>query len=218
MNDIEVLLRLPAPAPRPQSLAFDGQTLWMGSIMTQRIYAIEPHEWTAREEAQAPGNPWGMTVVGDDLYVLCGIPPSDDRVIRKLTPGRGFHSHNLFACPDDTGSQLSYDGDRLYISQWYRKRIVSVDERGTPGTIIDLPHEICGQVIVDGRFYCLCTDDEESGEYFLTRVDARSGSPKIDDLAAIDFDARALAWDGEKFWTNHREQNEMVAFARPDKP
>jgi len=23
-----------------------------------------------------------------------------------------------------------------------------------------------------------------------------------------------LAWDGAKFWTNHREQNEIVAFAR----
>jgi len=23
-----------------------------------------------------------------------------------------------------------------------------------------------------------------------------------------------LAWDGARFWTNHREQNEIVAFAR----
>ena len=38
---------------------------------------------------------------------------------------------------------------------------------------------------------------------------------KIDDLARIPFAARALAFDGTNFWTNHREQNQIVSFARP---
>jgi hypothetical protein len=48
----------------------------------------------------------------------------------------------------------------------------------------------------------------------LTRIDARGGQPKIEDVARIGFKARALAFDGERFWTNHREQHEIVAFAR----
>jgi hypothetical protein len=28
--------------------------------------------------------------------------------------------------------------------------------------------------------------------------------------------ARALAFDGTNFWTNHREQNQIVCFARPE--
>jgi len=40
--------------------------------------------------------------------------------------------------------------------------------------------------------------------------------PKIEDLARIPFQARALAFDGKNFWTNHREQNQIVSFARTD--
>jgi hypothetical protein len=213
---IRELLRLPSPAPRPQALAFDGETLWMGSLETHRLYAIDPRNWTARDEDSAPGRPYGMTVVGDELYVICGIGPDDDREIRRYVPARGFTTDGAIGAPDGTGSQLAYDGDRLYVSQWYNKRILSLDERGNVGTVIDLPHEICGQVIVEGRFYCVCTDDETSGRYYLTRVDARGAKPVIEDLDEIRFDARALAYDGENFWTNHREANQIVAFARPD--
>ena len=70
MLDVEELLRLPSPAPRPQSLAFDGTLLWMGSRDTKRLYALDPKTWTLRDEVSAPGTPWGMTVVGDELRVL----------------------------------------------------------------------------------------------------------------------------------------------------
>ena len=212
MENVEELLRLPSPAPRPQSLAFDGTLLWMGSRETRRLYAIDPRTWTVRAEAQAPGTPWGMTVVGDELRVLCGETDDDNRIIRRFVPWHGFKSQEAVPCPDDTGSQLSYDGDRLYVSQWYRKKILSLDEKGKVGSTIDVPHEICGQVIVGGKFYCVTTDDEETDDYYLTCVDARNGTPKAHDVARIGFAARALAYDGERCWTNHREADQIVAF------
>jgi hypothetical protein len=214
VKNVEELLRLPSPAPRPQSLAFDGESLWMGSLETHKIYALEPRTWTLREEAEAPGAPYGMTVTGDELRVLCGETDEDHRVVRRFVPGHGFRSKDAIACPDDTGSQLAYDGDRLYVSQWYAKRILSIDERGQVGSIIDLPHGICGLVVVEGCFYALTTDDESSDEYWLTHVDARDREVKIRDVARVGFKARALAFDGERFWTNHREKHEIVAFAR----
>ncbi|MHB8141378.1 MAG: YncE family protein [Vulcanimicrobiaceae bacterium] len=216
MHNIEELLRLPSPAPRPQSLAFDGSLLWMGSLQTERLYAIDPVHWTVVEEADVPGRPFGLTVVGDDLRVLCGEGEQDHRVIRRFIPGHGIKSAWQIACPDDTGSQLGYDGERLYVSQWHNQRILSIDESGTVGSTIAVPHGICGQVVVDGRFYLVTTDDEASTDYFLTRVDARNGVPLSEDLARIPFQARALAFDGVKFWTNHRESAQIVAFARPD--
>jgi len=212
MQNVEELLRLPSPAPRPQSLAYDGEALWMGSRETRRLYALDPRTWTVREEASAPGTPWGMTVVGDELRVLCGETAEDSRIIRRFVPGHGFKSQESLACPDDTGSQLSFDGDRLYVSQWYNKRILSLDERGHVGTTIDVGHGVCGQVVVGGRFYCVTTDAEDTDEYFLTRVDARGGTPQVDEVARIGFSARALAYDGERFWTNHREADQIVAF------
>ncbi len=212
MQNVVELLRLESPAPRPQSLAFDGTVLWMGSRATRRVYALDPATWTVRDEAAAPGTPWGMTVVGDELRVVCGETDDDNRIIRRFVPGHGFKTHGGIPCPDDTGSQLSYDGERLYLSQWYRERILSLDDDGRVGTTIDLGHQIVGHVVVGGRFYTVTTDEEASDDYFLTRVDARGAHPVIETIARIGFSARALAYDGERFWTNHREADRIVAF------
>ncbi len=208
------VLRMPSPAPRPQSLAFDGETLWMGSIETCRIYGIDPIHWTVREETEAPGKPWGITVMGDELRVIIGEGSEDNRVIRRYVPGHGFKKDGAIACPDDTGSQLGFDGDRLYVSQWYNKRVISLDADGNTGSVIHSPHGICGQVIVQGVFYLLGTDDEESNEYFLTRIDARNASTDTEDVALVRFQGRALAYDSahNRFFSNHREHNEIVAF------
>ena len=157
-----------------------------------------------------------MTVVGDELRVICGETDEDHRIIRRFVPGHGFKNSDAIPCPEDTGSQLGYDGDRLYVSQWYQRRILSLDERGHVGTVVDVPHGICGQVVLDGCFYLVTTDDESTNDYWLTRVDARNGSPKSEDIARIGFPARALAFDGSRFWTNHRERDQIVAFARPE--
>lgn len=214
MESVVEILRLASPAPKPQALAFDGASLWMGSIATEHLYALDPQRWTIREEAAAPGKPWGMTVLGDELRVICGETTDDHRFIRRFIPGHGFKSERL-ACPDDTGSHLSYDGERLYVSQWYNKKLIALDERGETGMTIDAPRGIAGQVIVDGRFYLLTTDDESEDSFVLTRIDARGDRPIVTDLARIDFGARALAYDGERFWTSHREANEIVAFRAP---
>lgn len=207
--------RRASPAAEPQALGFDGSTLWMGSRATQRIYAIDPYAWTARDEGEAPGTPWGLTVAGDELRVICGEAPDDNRFIRRFTPGRGFAPNDRIACPDDTGSYLGFDGERLYLTQWYRKRIVSLESDGTVGSTIAVPHGICGCVVIEGRFFLPTTDDEDTTDYWLTRVDARGAAPVIDDIARIPFAARSLAFDGERFWTNHRERNEIVAFTAP---
>jgi hypothetical protein len=55
------------------------------------------------------------------------------------------------------------------------------------------------------------TEDEETNEYFLTKVSA-NGNHAAEDLAKIPFAARALAFDGSRFWTNHREANQIVSF------
>lgn len=217
MNAIHELKRLASPAPKPQSLAWDGSTLWMGSRETKRIYQIEPTSWRVLWETAAPGTPWGMTVVGADLRVLCGETVEDLRILRRCVPGRGFDSEFRISCPDDSGSQLGWDGRRLHLSQWYFKRVLVLDDQGKVERVIPVPHQICGQVIVGDCIYLVTTDDEETTDYWLTRVDLRPATPKIDDLAHIPFAARALAFDGVNFWTNHRERNEIVSFESPDR-
>jgi len=216
MTNIQELRRLASPAPKPQSLAWDGATLWMGSRETKRIYAIDPVAWTVGWGTLAPGTPYGLAVVAGELRVLCSETADDHRIVRRCLPGRGFDADFALPCPDDTGSQLSYDGAQLYVSQWYPRKLVALGTDGRPGRVIAIPHGICGQVFVDGCFYLVTTDDEATTDYWLTRVDPRPPEPRIEDLVRIPFAARALAFDGKDFWTNHREQDQIVAFARAD--
>jgi len=216
MKKIQELRRLASPAPKPQSLAWDGSVLWMGSRQNRRIYALDPAAWQVRWETEAPGTPYGITVVNGELRVLCGETADDNRVVRRCFPYRGFDADFALPCPDDTGSQLGYDGHRLHVSQWYPKKVIALGANGQPERIISAPHGICGQVFVAGTLYLMTTDAEETTDYWLTRVDLSGPTPQIEDIAHVPFAARALAFDGTNFWTNHREQNEIVAFARPD--
>ncbi len=216
MKRIVELQRLTSPGPKPQSLAWDGSLLWMGSRETHQIFGIDPATWTVRWQTKAPGTPYGMTVVGDELRVLCSETAEDHRIIRRCIPNHGFDTKWAVPCPDDTGSQLGYDGQKLHVSQWYPKKVIRIGESGEVERVVNVPHGICGQVFVDGSLYLMTTDNEETTDYWLTRVDLSGSTPQIEDIAHVPFAARALTFDGTRFWTNHREANQIVSFARPE--
>jgi len=215
MNNIQEVRRLASPAPEPQALAWDGSTLWLGSRKTKVIHALDPVTWTVGWQTTAPGTPYGLAAMNGELRVICG-DAEDSRTIRRCVPRQGFDEKFSWPCPDDTGSHLSFDGQTLYVSQWYPRKIIAVGAAGKTGRILHAPHGICGHTWVDGVFYLITTDAEDTLEYWLTRVDPRPGTPEVDDIARVPFPARALAFDGESFWTNHRAANQIVSFARPD--
>ena len=188
----------------------------MGSREAKRIYGINPGTWTVVWESAAPGTPYGMTAVDNELRVLCGETADDTRIIRRCIPFHGFDGKFGIPCPDDTGSQLGYDGRRLNVSQWYLRKVLALGDDGQVERVILVPHGICGQVFVGEYLYLLTTDEEEKGDYWVTRADPRQATPLFEDLARVPFAARALAFDGVRFWTNHREQNQIVSFALPE--
>src|ERR1700680_1157557 len=120
--------RLPSPAITPQALAWDGENIWMGSRDLRRIYKIDMQAWTVRDETEAPGIPWAAAATNGSLCFTIGEGAEDDRYVYRYTPGAGFSK--MFACPEFTGSYLSFDGEHLYLSQWYEHRILKVDANG----------------------------------------------------------------------------------------
>jgi hypothetical protein len=204
---------MPSPAPKPLGLAFDGGTLWMGSRETNRIYAIDAAKWTASDEAIAPGGPFGMTMLGDELRMVIGHGDADDRYIHRFIPGHGFKTETL-ACPEFTGAHLAYDGDTLFLTQATHKRILALDGQGNIVRAIDLPRRPVGMTIHEASFYLITADDEFENIVFC-KVDARGEKPAVAELASVPFEARGLAFDGSRFWTSHRDNNEIVAFERP---
>lgn len=188
----------------------------MGSRETKQIYGINLAAWKVIWATEAPGTPYGITCMDNELRVLCGETAEDNRFIRRCIPFHGFDGKFGIPCPDDTGSQLGYDGRRLHVSQWHPQKVLTLGGEGQVERVIDVPHGICGQVFVGALIFLVTTDEQEKGDYWLTRVDPRPATPQIEDIARIPFAARALAFDGTRFWTNHREQDQIVSFASPD--
>lgn len=207
--------RLPSPALTPQALAWHDGKLWMGSRDLRRIYAIDTGTWTLFQEMEAPGIPWAVVSTGDGLWFTIGEGPEDDRYLWRYVAGKGFSATDRIPCPDFTGSYVSYDGEHLYLSQWYKHRILKLDAGGNILREIAVGAEICGHVFADGLIYVLRGTEQGNEDWSLARLDPRQETPEIEDLARVPFPCRSLAFDGEYFWTNHRAANEIVSLVLP---
>jgi hypothetical protein len=171
-------------------------------------------KWTVAEESEAPGIPWAAVSGGDALWFTLGEGADDDRYLRRYVPGQGFTSERI-PCPEFTGSYLSFDGDHLYLSQWYNFRILKLDAKGNILREIGVGAEISGHTFIDGLIYVLRGTEQNGGDWRLARLDPREPTPKVEELARVPFQCRSLAFDGERLWTNHREADRIVSFEMP---
>ena len=187
----------------------------MGSRDLRRIYAIDVKPWTVVQETEAPGIPWAAVSMGQVLRFTIGEDPDDDRYLRSYVPASGFNGDRI-ACPEFTGSYLSFDDDHLYLSQWYKHRILKLDASGNILRVINVGAEICGHAFLDGLIYVLRGEETPNEDWRIARLDLRKETPKVEDLARVPFPCRSLTFDGANFWTNHRAANEIVSFALPN--
>ena len=207
--------RYPSPGPAPQALAWQGDKLWMGSRDLRRIYVIDPKKWEMLQEKEPPGIPWAAVATNGTLRFTIGEGPNDDRYIRKFVPETGFPEGDKIACPEFTGSYLSYDGEDIYLSQWYKHRILKLDAKGNIVRAIDIGAEISGHAFVNGMIYVLRGTEQTGESWTIARLDSREEKPKVTDIANVPFACRSLTFDGTNFWSNHRAANEIVSFALP---
>jgi hypothetical protein len=208
--------RFPSPAPALQALAWDGRNkrLWMGSRDLRRIYAIEPKNGTVLKQQEAPGIPWAAVTLNGELRFTIGEDPDDDRYVYCYTPEQGFSK--IFACPDFTGSYLSFDGNNLYLSQWYKKRVLKFDDKGNVIREIDVGGEICGHTFANGSLYVLRGQEQPNEDWRIARLNPQEETPVPEDIAVVPFACRSLTFDGELFWSNYRAKDTIVSFALPN--
>ncbi len=217
LPEIAEIVRIPSPAPRPQSLAHDGEALWLGSWETGRIYGIDPKRGHVFEKTDAPGLPVGSTCVGDELrFVISQNGLDDNRVIRRFVPGHGFKSRDAVPCPNDTGSFLAYDGKRLWLSQRHNKCVLELDAHGEVLRTIEIGEEIIGAAWWDERLYLSCWLGRERGGCRIGYVEPNSASPALVFAARSPFAQISLARDGDRLWTNDFKHGSIVAFAIPE--
>ncbi len=205
--------RLASPCRTPQALAWQAGHFWLSSRDLGSLYRVEPERWEVLEEIKPPGVVWAAVSLGDEMRFTVGEGASDDRFVYRYRPQEGFEK--LFACPDFTGSYLSFDGNSLYLSQWYKQRILQLDAEGQLVAEIAVGAEICGHVFARGTLYVLRGVEHPDESWRLARVELAGKTPVVTDLATVPFACRSLAFDGERFWTNHRAADEVVAFTWP---
>ena len=207
--------RLPSLLPAPQALAWHQGALWLGSRDERRVCGIDPRTWTVFEEKDAPGIPWAAASVGEALGFTLGEGPDDDRYVRLYRPGVGFDGSHRFAAPESTGSYLSFADGYSYLSQWYKHRVLQLGDDGRVLRTVDIGAEISGHTFAKDRLYVLRGTEQDGEDWCLARLDLREETPRVEDVARVPFACRSLAFDGRAFWTNHRAQNETVAFSLP---
>jgi hypothetical protein len=185
----------------------------MGSRDLRRIYVIDPKEWKVLDEKEPPGIPWAAVAVNGTLWFTIGEGPNDDRYIRRFARGTGFSEEGKITCPEFTGSYLSYDGESLHLSQWYKHRILKLDADANIVRVIDVGAEVSGHAFADGMIYVLRGTEQNGESWTIARVDPQEEKPKVKDIAVVPFACRSLTFDGTNFWSNHRAANEIVSFA-----
>ena len=218
MKEVAIHKRYPSPTVTPQALAWDGKQLWMSSRDLGALYRIDGDGLKIVDEIDPPGVVWAGVMTNDGWRFTIGKGLNDDRYVYRYTVAEGFRK--LFACPKFTGSYLSFDGENYYLSQWYKGQIHRVDDSGNISRTIEAGPEICGHTFVDGNLYVLRGRENKdipniAEEWHIARLDPAAETPQAEDLAKVPFAARSLAFDGEKFWSNHRAANETIAFALP---
>ncbi len=176
----------------------------MGSRDLRRIYVIDPKTRAVFDEKEPPG-----------IRFTIGEGPNDDRYIRRFVPDVGFSEADKIACPEFTGSYLSYDGENLYLSQWYKHRILKLDANGNIVRLIDVDAEVSGHAFVNGMVYVLRGTEQNGESWTIARLNPREEKPEVKDIAIVPFACRSLTFDGTNFWSNHRAANEIVSFALP---
>jgi hypothetical protein len=228
--------RFRSPTVTPQALAWDGKQLWVSSRDLGFFYKLSTDGSKAVEEIDPPGVIWAAVASNGSMHVTIGKGSEDNRYVYRYDAKHGFSK--LFACPDFTGSYLSYDGENLYLSQWYEQRILKIDTNGQPIGTIAVGAEICGHTFADGALYVLrgtenvprppyaggkpTPDRFKSGaeegkeHWWISRVNLGDETPEVVDVSKVPFAARSLTFDGKNFWSNHRAANETVCFSIPN--
>lgn len=212
LQSIVELDRLVSFSPRPHGIAVHEGTAFISCVGTGLIDAIDVAGWKKTGEITPPGFPWGLTFGRGTLFATCSETEEDVRRIRTFVPGSGWRE-GFIPAPEDTGSHLAIYQGHVLLGQWYNQVLLLLDDEGNVLRRYDAPHGVAGLAVRDDVAYLLSTDDEDAGEYWITRLDLQTGTSE--DVALVPFHARSLCWDGERFWTSFREGDRIVRFTLP---
>ena len=70
-----------------------------------------------------------------------------------------------------------FDGKNLYMSQWYKERILMFDDKGNMLREIGVGAEICGHTFVNGSLYVLRGHEKPNEDWRIARLNPQEETP-----------------------------------------
>jgi hypothetical protein len=198
------------PAPNIVGLAWDGASLWAGDWETCTLFRLAA-DGAIQAQLAAPGRVVGMTFVDGTLFAVIADPGSDDRSIHRFNPSKGLWDDGPMRCPDDTGSQLSWDGERLWLSQRFNQRVLRLSASGSIEHEIEMPAPVIGIHWSGPTLWANLRFDKETSD--VTRF-AREGAP-AERLERYPSSFVSLAFDGSGFWMSDLRGATIVKASPP---
>jgi len=176
-------------------LAWDGDGLWAGDWDSQMLLRLGS-DGSVEESFAAPGRPVGLTFRDGAITAVISDPETDDRSIHRFNTSRHAWSDESIRCPDDTGSHVSWDGGKLWLSQRYNKRVMQLGADGSVERTIEMPCEVVG---IHWMGSTLWTNLRMSkGASDIGRLDPGAKKPELVDHYDQGF--VSLGYDGGGFW------------------
>lgn len=189
---------------------FEGN-LWIGSWESDSIYAVDPQTLKVRNEIKAPGRPYGIAAIGNELRAVVAHGDEDDRYLYRLSGG-AFDLASKTPCPDLTGSFMTARGSTIYLGQMHYRRVLEMDSQYVIRREIALPTRCAGFAFgPDGHFYMISADDEFDN-LSLGTLDIAQDRPQFEVIGPFPPQARCLLHDGSVWWTSLRDDNDIATF------
>jgi streptogramin lyase len=197
----DILNTIKTPGPCPTGLAFDGESLYLADMFTDKIYKIDPETGTVLKSFDSPGHhPEGLAWDGKYLWHI----DSGENYMYRLDPESG-EALSILESNSSHPRDLAWDGEYIWIIDHRRDILLKVSpEDGMMVQNFPSPAKEPAGLTFDGK-YLWVTDRGEDRIYLVDPSDGLC----LSSFRAYGPFSYGLAWDGTTLWNVDYENDEI---------
>ena len=192
---------LPTPGPCPTGLAFDGKSLWLADIFTDKIYKINPTDGKVLKSFDSPGShPEGLAWDGEYLWHI----DSGEKAMYRLDPETG-RALTILESNSGNPRDLAWDGEYIWIIDHREDILLKVSAKdGMMVQYFPSPALEPAGLTFDGK-YLWVTDRGEDRIYLVNPDDGLC----LSSFRSYGPFAYGLAWGDDALWNVDYENDEI---------
>ena len=197
----DILRVVKSPGPCPTGLTFDGQSIWLADIYTDKIYKINPESGKVLKSFDSPGHkPEGLAWDGQYLWHI----DSGEKSIYRLDPQTG-KALKILESNSSHPRDLAWDGEYLWIIDHRQDILLKVSaEDGMMVQYFPSPAREPAGLAFDGK-YLWVSDRSEDRIYLVNPSDGLC----LSSMRSYGPFSYGLAWGKDTLWNVDYENDEL---------